>query len=182
MIKNKRDLNRYMNADMSFYYRQSKKVRFMLWLLQDPAYQIAKYIRCLRMEEYYYNAGKGLIGTLLYLYFFRKKNILGNRLGLKIPKNCFGEGLTVYHHGSIIVNETAQVGKYCCLHGNNCIGNYGKEDISPLIGDYLDMGIGAKAIGHIRLGNHVIIGANAVVTHSFPGNNITLTGVPATRH
>ena len=153
----------------------------MLWLLQDPAYQIAKYIRFLRMEEYYFNVNKGFLGTLMYLYYFRKKNILGNRIGLKIPKNCFGEGLTIYHHGSIIVNETARIGKYCCLHGDNCIGNNGKEDKSPRIGDHLDMGIGAKAIGHIRLGDNVTIGANAVVLNSFSENNITLAGMPAVR-
>ena len=49
----------------------------------------------------------------------------------------------------------------------------------PVIGDNLDLGIGAKVIGDVRLGNNVKIGANAVVTRSFEENNITLVGLPA---
>ena len=29
------------------------------------------------------------------------------------------------HHGSIIVNPNARIGKYYILHGINCIGNNG---------------------------------------------------------
>lgn len=181
MIKSKRDLNQYLEEDMKYYYNQSAKERMMLWILQDPAHLIAKYVRLLRLEEYYHNVRRDNIGRILSLYYFRKKNNLGNKLGFKIPINCFDRGLTIYHHGSIIVNETARIGKYCCLHGDNCIGNNGKIDKSPVIGDYLDMGIGSKALGDIRIGSNVRIGANAVVLSSFPEDNVTLVGIPATK-
>lgn len=179
MIQTKRDLIDYLSRDMSFYYCQSKKERFMYRITQDPIFYIAKYIRLLRIEEYYFNVKKGKIGTFMYLWYFRRKNNIGNRLGIKIPKNTFGPGLTIYHHGEIIVNERAQIGANAKLHGGNCIGNNGKNDEVPQIGDGLDMGIGAKIIGDISLGNHICIGANAVVTKSFSGDNLTLIGIPA---
>lgn len=181
MIRNKSDLIEYLYRDMTFYYSQSKKDRFLYWITNDPIWHIARYIRLLRKEEYYHNVGKGKGSTLIYLNILRKKNKLGNRLGIKIPKNCFGPGLTIYHHGEIIVNENARIGANCVLHGGNCIGNNGKEDKSPIIGEGLDLGFGAQIIGNIKLGNGVRVGANAVVTKSFSDDDIVLIGVPADR-
>lgn len=179
MIQTKAELQAYMQRDMAFYYAMSRRERFMCWLLKDPIYAIAKYIRCLRKEEYYFNANRGLYGKLAYLYYLRQKNRLGNELGFKIPRNCFGPGLTIYHHGGIIVNEAAKIGADCKLHGDNCIGNNGTTCDVPQIGDGLDMGVGAKIIGNVRLGDHVTVGANAVVTRSSGRNGITLIGIPA---
>ena len=151
----------------------------MLMLIQDPAYLIAKYLCFLRKEEYYFNARQDFFGKLLYLYWFRKKNQLGNKLGFKIPKNCFGPGLTIYHHGNIIVNEAARIGENCRLHGNNCIGNKGIVDRAPTIGDHLDLGFGACVIGDVTLGDHLIAGANAVIVKSIPQANTTVVGIPA---
>lgn len=179
MIQNAEDLKLYLEQDMQFYYVQSKKERFMYWITNDPVYSIAKYIRLLRKEEYYANVRTDKLGTLMYLYYLRRKNTLGNKLGFKIPKNCFGPGLTIYHHGEIIVNEDARIGANCKLHGGNCIGNNGKFNLELRIGDNLDMGIGAKIVGNVILENDVTVGANAVVTKTWKGNNITLVGIPA---
>lgn len=179
MIHSKSDLRAYMSVDMAFYYQYAKRDRFIAWLTRDPIYLIAKYVRYLRKEEYYCNVRTDIFGKIGFLYYVRKKNILGNKLGFKIPKNCFGPGLTIYHHGCIIVNEDARIGANCRLHGNNCIGNNGKVDLAPRIGDHLDLGFGASVIGDVELRNHVRVGANAVVVHSYPKANITLVGVPA---
>ena len=179
MIHTKKDLIDYMSKDMRVYYCQSRKDRFMHRIIHDPIFYIAKYVRLLRMEEYFFNVKRGKIGTFFYLWYFRRKNNLGNNLGIKIPKNTFGPGLTIYHHGEIIVNERAQIGADAKLHGGNCIGNNGKNDGVPKIGDGLDLGIGAKIIGNVSIGNNICVGANAVVTKSFFGDNLTLIGIPA---
>ena len=179
MIESKADLKRYITEDMSFYHQYSRRDRLILWFIQDPAYLIARYLRFLRKEEYFFNVRQDCLGKILYLYYFRKKNLLGNKLGFKIPKNCFGPGLTIYHHGNIIVNEAARIGANCRLHGNNCIGNKGHVDLAPIIGDSLDLGFGACVIGGVTLGDHATVGANAVVVKSNPENAITLVGVPA---
>lgn len=179
MITCKEDLKEYLSRDMRLYYKQSRRERFINWLTCDPIYYIARYLYFLRKEEYYYNVKNGMIGTLCYLFYFRKKNRLGNKLGFKIPKNCFGPGLTIYHHGEIIINESARIGSDCHLHGSNCVGNNGIEDKSPRIGDGLDLGIGAKVIGNVILGNSIRVGANSVVTKSCMDDEITLIGAPA---
>ena len=171
-------LREYVYADMEFYYNQSRKERLMYWLINDPIHYIAKYLRYLRKEEYY-SASSKRFAKILSLYYFRKKNKLGNKLGFKIPRNCFGPRLTIYHHGEIIVNEKTRIGTNCKLHGGNCIGNNGMTDKVPQIGNDLDLGIGAKIIGGVSLGNGVKIGANAVVTKSFNEDDITLVGIPA---
>lgn len=179
MILNKADLEDYLISDMSFYNNFSKKEKFMCWLLKDPVYYIAKYIRYLRKEEFFFNTGKNLSDKIKYLFYLSKKNRLGNKLGFKIPKNCVDKGLTIYHHGNVIINENAIIGANAKFHGDNCIGNNGNMDLSPNIGEGLDLGVGAKIIGNINLGNHVKVGANAVVNKSFEEDNITLIGVPA---
>lgn len=179
MIENKADLKRYLSQDMSFYHQYEKRDQLILRIVQDPAYQIVRYVRYLRKEEYFSNVRKDFIGKLMYFYYFRKKNMLGNKLGFKIPKNCFGSGLTIYHHGNIIVNESARIGDNCRLHGNNCIGNKGKEDVAPVIGNNLDLGFGACVIGGVKLGDDVTVGANAVVTKSTKSDSVTLVGIPA---
>lgn len=179
MIESKADLKRYIAEDMSFYHQYAKRDRLIMRIIRDPAYLIARYLRFLRKEEYYANVRKGILGKLLYFYYFRRKNQLGNKLGFKIPKNCFGPGLSVYHHGCIIVNEAARIGANCKLHGNNCIGNKGKVDFAPVIGDGLDLGFGASVIGGVILGDNATVGANAVVVKSYSENSVTLVGVPA---
>jgi len=179
MIKSREELNLYMMQDMQFYHQLSKKDRIICWLVKDPAYEIYRYLRYLRKEEYYSNCSKGKIGTLLALWFLNRKNCLGNKLGFKIPKNTFGPGLTIYHHGGIIINENVRIGANAKLHGNNCIGNNGKTEFVPLIGDYLDLGYGANIIGVLKLGDNVTVGSNAIVTKTFNEDNITLVGIPA---
>lgn len=181
MIQSKRDLKAYMTADMAFYQKYSRYDRLIACLTQDPIYLVHRYVRFLRKEEYYFNTGRTFFGKLAHLYFFRRKNVLGNKLGFKIPKNCFGPGLTIYHHGCIIVNEDARIGANCRLHGNNCIGNSGKTNAAPVIGNDLDMGFGAVVIGGLQLGNNITLGSNAVVVHSCAENDVTLVGIPAKR-
>ena len=49
---------------------------------------------------------------------------------------------------------------------------------APVIGDNVYIAPGAKIIGGVTIGNNVEIGANAVVTHDIPDNEVW-GGVPA---
>ena len=48
----------------------------------------------------------------------------------------------------------------------------------PIIGDNVEICAGARILGPVRIGNNVIIGANAVVVKDVPDNCI-VAGVPA---
>lgn len=180
MIKSKSDLQLYLKEDMRFFYQNPKKEQLIYKMTNDSVSQIAKYIKMLRKEEYYFNCRKDRLGVFMTLWYLNRKNMIGNRLGFRIPRNTFEEGLTIYHHGGVIINETVRVGRNAVLHGNNCIGNNGVSGgKTPIIGDNLDLGIGAVVIGDVILGNNVTVGANAVVTRSFEKDGITLVGIPA---
>ena len=49
---------------------------------------------------------------------------------------------------------------------------------TAIIGDNVHFGVGCKVIGSHRIGNNVVIGANAVVTHDIPSNTV-VAGIPA---
>jgi serine O-acetyltransferase len=53
-----------------------------------------------------------------------------------------------------------------------------EERMSPVLGDDVFIGAGAKVVGGCRIGNHVRIGANAVVIKDVPDGN-TAVGIPA---
>lgn len=161
--------------DQKFYQNLSYKQKLRLVILNDHWYQINKYIRLLRLEEKYFNSNNKLIS----LYYGRRKNKLGNKLGFYVSKNTVGDGVTFFHHGSIIISGDAIIGNNVVFHGNNCIGNDGETNFAPIIGNNVDIGFGAIIIGNIKIADSVRIGAGAVVTKSCLKKNATLIGVPA---
>ncbi len=181
MIKSKKDLKRYIGTDNSYVNKLFyKKSLLISKIVLDESLQIKKYLKFLRKQEYYINVNNGdKIKKFLALYYERKKNSLGNKLGFYIGPNCFKSELTIYHHGSIIVNPGATIGTGCKLHGNNCIGNNGIDNRCPSIGNNVDIGFGAVIIGDIQIADDIVIGANSVVTKSFKEKGITIAGVPA---
>jgi serine O-acetyltransferase len=47
-----------------------------------------------------------------------------------------------------------------------------------MVGDNCYIGLDAKILGPVRIGNNVTIGANAVVTKDIP-DNVIVAGIPA---
>jgi serine O-acetyltransferase len=90
-----------------------------------------------------------------------------------------GSGLYIGHTTGIVVNDFAVIGKNCNLSQGVTIGqtNRGKRKGTPVIGDNVYIGPGAKVIGGIRVGNNVAIGANCVVLEDIPDNAVVV-GVP----
>ena len=101
--------------------RFDKKYCLNRFLTREHEHMTWKFQVLLRKEEYWEKKKN----AILSLYYRRKKNKLGERLGFTIPKNTFGPGLRIWHYGNIVVNAYARVGENCNLHGDNCIGNKG---------------------------------------------------------
>jgi len=81
-----------------------------------------------------------------------------------------GTGLQVPHP----LNTVIGIG---CVIGNNCIVYQGvtlgqTKGKFPTLGDEVVVYAGAKICGDIHIGNHVIVGANTVVTHDIPDNSV----------
>ena len=63
---------------------------------------------------------------------------------------------------------------------DNCIGNKGpKSSPCPIIGNNVEIGVGAKIIGGVTIADDIVIGAGAVVVDSFLEKGIIIGGVPA---
>ena len=124
MIESREELKEYIKEDQKYLDSYPTKRRFRLWISGDHLYQIRKYMIFLRKEEYYFNK-KGSLYKVPELFYARKKNRLGNKLGFYIRPNVLGKGATVFHHGNIIIHGNVKIGENCKLHGGNCIGNNG---------------------------------------------------------
>ena len=180
MIESKKELSEYIKADNDWLIPKQSKDKIVSSFACYSTKSLKKFLYYLRKQEYYINTSEGkLFKGLLNLYFERKKNKLGLKLGIEIGPNCFGKGLNLYHSGSIIVNPAVRAGQNCSLHGANCIGNNGITKEVPHLGNNVDIGYGAVLIGDITIADDIKIGANAVVNKSFTEPGVTIAGVPA---
>jgi serine O-acetyltransferase len=75
-----------------------------------------------------------------------------------------------------VVSNKARLGANCRIHPGTSLGE--KEGGAPTLGDGCIIAPGARLIGGIVLGDRCTVGANAVVTKSFPADSV-LVGSPA---
>lgn len=100
--------------------------------------------------------------------------------GIELPSEAtIGHRLRIEHFGGIIISGDAVFGDDCILRNGVTVGlRHAGQRGSPVIGNRVDIGAGAKILGPIRIGDDVAIGANAVVLVDVPPNSIAV-GVPA---
>lgn len=113
----------------------------------------------------------------LYKVLFKFVQIV---TGIELPcEAVVGRNFVIDHHGGIVVSGYARFGDNCRIRSGVCVGLARVDDpCAPVIGHNVDIGIGAKVLGRITIGDNVLIGANAVVLCDVPANSIAV-GVPA---
>lgn len=116
-----------------------------------------------------------LFYPIVYLFYrnLQYKTGIQIRLGTKI-----GGGLRFVHFGDIVLNSSTKLGKNCTIFNGVTIGAQYRGGLAPKVGDNVCFCTGAKAIGDIKIGNNVIIGAGAVGVKDVPDNAV-VGGVPA---
>lgn len=175
MIKTKEQLIDYLKAEKKAYLI-TQKHGIKLFLVNDQDYLLWKLIKNLRKFEYHKNNNHRLYS----LIYERLKNHYAHKCGVFITPNTVGKGIKIWHYGDIVIHRNAVIGSNCQLHGMNCIGNKGVAGSGvPVIGNNVNIGVGAKIIGDIYIAHNVTIAANAVVTKSCYQEGAVLAGVPA---
>jgi serine O-acetyltransferase len=92
------------------------------------------------------------------------------------------QGLVI-PHGYVVIDGDVKIGHGCTINPWVTIGlsgsrRWGFDKRGPTIGERVFIGTGAKILGPITIGDHVRIGANAVVIDDVPAG-ATVIGVPA---
>ena len=151
-------------------YKSENVTKIMRW---------QRFARITDYHDYMYHTTGSKWHLFMYLLYIRKRNRLGNKIGLEASTELIGKGLKIYHFNNVI-NSGAIIGANLHLHGCNVIGNAGNGDLRcPVIGNNVMMGAGAKVIGNVTIADNIKIGAGAVVVSSFTEPGITIGGVPA---
>lgn len=144
-------------------YRITNRISYFQWLLRK-----SEYFESTRNESIFHE--------MRFAIMKLRKNLLGERLGLDIPRNVFGPGLSIAHSGSIVVNGDARVGSRCRIHQGVSI--VASEKGAPLIGNDVFIGPNAVIVGQISIGDGAYIYPGAVVARDVPAG-CGARGVPA---
>ena len=132
-----------------------------------------------KLYEKVHGMGKknGFIHNLL-LETYEKRLFVGG--GSWIGRGASFKGKPYFPHGisGIFISSEAVIGTNCIVFHQVTIGSNRLKDNphfgSPIVGDNVYIGSGAKLIGKIVVGNNVRIGANAVVTKDVPSNCVVV--------
>lgn len=126
-----------------------------------------------------------------YASISRKRNILNNLwaipilmfyriisefvLGIEIQAGArIGTPLIVHHGYGIVINKNAVLGNNCSLRHGVTVGNNGKDNFCPRIGNNVVFGANVVMYGSIEIGDNVTIGPNSVVFTNIAENSLVL--------
>ena len=100
--------------------------------------------------------------------------------GIEIhPGAAIGRKFFIDHGMGVVIGQTAEIGDYVTLYQGVTLGGTGKEKGKrhPTIRDNVTIGVGAKVLGNIVVGQDSKIGAGSVVINDVPPDS-TVVGIP----
>ena len=156
-----KELLDYIHSDRSRSASKCPGTRYLFW------YRVTKYFML-----------KGRIGIFPYIFARMVLEHYSCKYGIYFSLHRHvGKGISI-NHFSCIINMAETLGDFCWLKPGVVIGESLPGSPTPRVGHHVNFGTGCKVLGDIMIGNNVIIGANAVVTHNVPDNSI-VAGIPA---
>ena len=166
-----------MYADAFRYVGHYGEIKLLEWLkfyLRHPNY---KYVFWMRLTQFTY--GRNFL-ILAKIYAYIRLQLIRNKTGIQIsPATKIGKGFYIGHWGSIVINareigENVNIIQTCTIG----VAYRGDRGGTPIIGNNVYIGSGARIFGGIRVGNNVAIGVNSVVTRDVEDNSV-IVGAPA---
>lgn len=129
---------------------------------------ILRFLKVLRRAHFCSNK------WMLLYYRWRLRNYR-LKYGLEIFPSCeIGKGLYLGHPYNITINPGAVIGDNCNIHKGVVIGteNRGPRKGAPVIGNNVWIGINAAIVGHIRIGDDVLIAPCSFVNQDVPSHSV----------
>lgn len=168
----KRDLHRSLFVESA----NRNMLRAAYLFVREPSAWMTVIIR-LGNQLYYGPKWMKLIFFPLYLLFlwvpFRVIT------GIEIyPRTRIGPGLCLKHWGGIIINYASEIGSDVTIFNDVTLGADFDSPHAPRIGNRVIIGVGAKLIGDITIGDDAIIGAGSIVVKDVPPK-VIVAGNPA---
>jgi len=103
--------------------------------------------------------------------------------GIEVPPRItIGSGLVLMHTQGTVLGA-ATIGKNVTIYHQVTLGAVVLDfaytpTLRPIVGDGVVIGVGAKVLGGLKLGDNCVIGANAVVLKNVPPRHVAI-GIPA---
>ncbi len=123
----------------------------------------------------YWGRKKSKIKIIDAFYKFVTSRI-GNKHGIEINYKNIGRGLSLVHAFDITINPHATVGNDVTIFKGATIGSVvsGRNKGAPTIGDRVTICTNAFICGNVKIGNDVLIAANAFVNFDVPDNSVVI--------
>jgi serine O-acetyltransferase len=131
-------------------------------------------LQCHRAAHWLWNNNRNVMA----LYF---QNRMSDLFSVDIhPAAKMGRGIMIDHATGVVIGETAQVGDDVSILHDVTLGGTGKaeEDRHPKVHRGVLIGVGAKILGNIVIGEYSRVGAGSVVLKPVPPHT-TVAGIPA---
>jgi serine O-acetyltransferase len=116
--------------------------------------------------------------SILYRIMYRR---VRNVYGIELPYSVeLGRNVVFEHQGAVVIHGCAKIGDGCIIRQGVTIGNRTLTEPleAPTLGKSVNVGAGAKILGRLTIGDHAVIGANAVVLKDVPPGALAV-GIPA---
>ncbi|MEM7507827.1 MAG: serine acetyltransferase [Pseudomonadota bacterium] len=96
-----------------------------------------------------------------------------------IPLNTrIGGGLLLPHPNGVVIHPKSVIGPNCILFQQATLGTTRNAEGAPVLGGDVFLGAGARVLGPVTIGDHAMVGANAVVMKDVAGGALAV-GIPA---
>lgn len=126
-----------------------------------------------------YQSARGPLAGLRRKYWALQHRFWTVVTGAELHLNTqFSGGLMMTHPNGIVVHPEARIGPNCLLFQQVTLGMRTGRTGLPVLGGGVEVGSGAKVLGPISVGDHAVIGANAVVLTDVPAGAAAV-GIPA---
>jgi serine O-acetyltransferase len=92
------------------------------------------------------------------------------------PAAKIGKNFIIDHGFGTIIGETCTIGDNCYILQEVILGAKGiagnkNEKRHPTIGNFVEIGASAKILGSVKIGNHVTIAPNSIITQNVPSHS-----------